>query len=247
MIIINSKQNQLIKYALSIKEKKGIVKHNECLVESEKLVFDLVNSNHKVSAILCSENKVEKFSYILNQFKGKIYYISEQISKHLADSVTPSGIFAFVGVPNNPTFDKQSNYLVLDNLQDPTNVGALIRSAKAFGYNNICILGGFFPYTYKVIRSSMGYVFDVNIINMTVEQLKSLNLPIYVGDMKGKDVSLIDKPKSPFAVAVGNEGQGISQQLFDICSNVVKIPMQNGVESLNASVSGGILMYNLLK
>ncbi len=245
-MVIKSTQNALIKYALTIKDKKGVVKYGECLVETEKLVKDLLASNHNVSTILCAEKFADKFKDITSNFKGKTYYISAEICRLLTDSVTPSGIFAFVKVPQ-PKAVTQSNFLVLENLQDPTNLGALIRSAVAFGFKNIYTIGGVFPYSYKVIRSSMGYIFDVNIIPTTLQELNKLNLPIYVGDMSGEDVGNVAPSSKPFGVAIGNEGQGVTKELKALATQLVKIPMQNGVESLNASVSGGILMYNLSK
>ncbi len=245
-MVINSKQNAIIKYAFSLKDKKGVIKNGECLVESEKLVKELIASKHTVSAVLCCETYAQKFAYILQAYKGKIYYISAEISKYLADSVTTSGIFAFVKLPNAPTdIVPNTNFLVLENLQDPTNFGALIRSARAFGYNTIYMIGGVFPYSYKTIRSSMGYVFDVEIINSTISELKGLNLPIFVGDMNGEDLSNVTKNTKRFGIAIGNEGSGASTQLKQLATRIIKIPMQNNVESLNASVSGGILMYNL--
>lgn len=244
-MIINSKQNSLVKYAMSIKDKKGVTKSGECLVESEKLVNDLVHSNHKVSSILVNSEKADKFAYITNAFKGKTYLVTPEICNYLADSVTPSGIFAFCSVPKNNIGKINGNFLVLENLQDPTNFGALVRSAKAFNFNNILAVGGVFPYSYKAIRSSMGYVFDVNFVNVTLEDIKNLNLPLFVGDMGGENIANIKKVVSPFGVAIGNEGKGVSDQLLAIATKVVSIPMQNGVESLNAAVSGGILMYHL--
>ena len=245
MTTIISKQNNIIKYALAIKEKKGVQKYGECLVESEKLVADLLLSRHTVSIILCDEHKTDKYSHILSKFKGKIYLISSDIAKYLADSVTTSGIFAFVKIPEQETLQVNSNFLVLENLQDPSNFGALIRSAKAFGFDNILMVGGVFPYTYKVIRSSMGYVFDVNISNVTLQDIHNLNLPIYTGDMNGENIKNVRRPNGIFGVAIGNEGNGISDELRKISKHIVSIPMNEGVESLNASVSGGIIMFYL--
>ena len=126
---------------------------------------------------------MDKFADILKIFKGKVYKINESISQYLTESVTSSGIFAFVKVNDNSKIvgDK---ILVLDNLQDPSNLGSIIRSAMAFDFKSIIMINGVYPYSAKVIRSSMRYVFDINIIsyvnskNETIEFEVKKYLPI---------------------------------------------------------------------
>lgn len=249
MEIISSKSNDIIKYAQNLKTKKYCAKYGECLVESEKVVHDLIKSNKMISTILVNEKKKDRYEYITNSFTGKIVYITDALSNYLCDTVTSSGIFAFAKVPENKI--KKDNFIVLENLQDPSNLGAIIRSARAFNYNNIIVIGGVFPYNYKVIRSSMGYVFDVNIVEMSYEDLseyvKRNNLLLYCADMDGFDVSETPSTSCNFGFVIGNEGNGVSLQMKNMCNSVVSIPMQNKVESLNASVSASIIMYMLNK
>lgn len=245
-MLISSKQNDIIKYANSIKEPKYAKKYGECIVESEKVVNELVCKGI-VSTLLIEQSKLEKYNYILDSFKGKVYEITESISNNLTESVTSSGIFAFVKIPNN-TEVVGDKILVLDNLQDPSNLGAIIRSAMAFDFKSIIMLNGVYPYSAKVIRSSMGYVFDINIISYNITQLidfldkKQYNL--ISADMSGKDLKDF-KPKYPLALVIGNEGNGVSPELKKLSKNIVRIPMSNNVESLNAGVSASIIMYKL--
>lgn len=247
MEIITSKSNPIVKYALSLKEKKHAVANCQCLVESEKIIHDLLTSKIKVSTLLISSDKITKFGYLTNAFDGKITYISPEIAKLLGETVTPSGVFALVDLPKNILSRK--NFLVLENIQDPSNLGAILRSAKAFDYSDIILLGGVFPYSPKVIRSSMGYVFDANIVEMTLDEfsdyLHSHNFMLYCADMDGFDVANTPKTSCKYGIAFGNEGNGVSLALKNLCNSVVTIPMQNNVESLNVSVSAGIIMYNL--
>lgn len=249
MEIITSKSNDIIKYANNLKTKKFCLKTGECLVESEKVVYDLIKSNKMISTLLIDSTKKERYDYITNKFTGKVVYITPALSNYLCDTVTSSGIFAFAKVPENRL--NKGNFVVLENLQDPSNLGAIIRSARAFNYNNIIMIGGVFPYNYKVIRSSMGYVFDINIIEMTHDELadyvKSNNMLLYCADMDGFDLSNTPATSCKYGFVIGNEGNGISLQMKNMCNSVLSIPMQNNVESLNASVSASIIMYMLNK
>jgi len=246
-MLISSKQNDIIKYANSIKEPKYIKKYNECFTESEKIVNELMLKD-MVSTILVENEKLEKYSYILKKFKGKVYEITSDISKLLTESITSSGIFAFVKVPNNQSV-VGDRVLVLDNLQDPSNLGSIIRSAMAFNFKTIIMNNGVYPYSAKVIRSSMGYVFDINIISCSntaqlIDFLSKNKYNLVSADMSGQELKSF-KPQYPLALVIGNEGNGVSDELRKMSSQVVKIPMNNGVESLNASVSASIIMYKL--
>lgn len=249
MEVISSKSNDIIKYAVGLKDKKHCIKSGECLVESEKVVHDLIKNNKMISTLLVNEKKRDRYEYITNSFTGKVVYITDALSDYLCDTVTSSGIFAFVKTPKNTL--KKGNFIVLENLQDPSNLGAIIRSARAFNYNNIIMIGGVFPYNYKVIRSSMGYVFDVNIVEMTYDELdeyiKGNNMLLYCADMDGFDVCDTPSTSCNYGFVIGNEGNGVSLQMKNMCNSVLSIPMQNNVESLNASVSASIIMYMLNK
>lgn len=245
-MLITSKQNNIIKYANSIKEAKYIKKYGECLVESEKVVKELVAKN-LVSTILVEENKVDKYDSILKNFTGKAYLINDSVSNYLSESITSSGIFGFVKIQENHEV-VGNKILVLDNLQDPSNLGAIIRSAMAFDFKSIIMLNGVYPYTPKVIRSSMSYVFDINIISMnTIQLVDFLNKNHYnlvCADMSGEELKMYKKPDK-IALVIGNEGNGVSDEIMRLANSVVRIPMSNGVESLNAGVSASIIMYKL--
>ncbi len=245
-MLITSKQNDIIKYANSIKEPKYVKKYGECLVESEKVVKELVGKG-LISTILVDVEKLDKYNYILKSFTGKIYEINSNISKYLTDSITDSGIFGFVKI-NECKEVIGDKILVLDNLQDPSNLGAIIRSAMAFNFKSIIMLGGVYPYSAKVIRSSMSYVFNINIISYNYPQLVDFleknNYNLVCADMSGEDLKTFNAPKK-LALVIGNEGNGVSPELRQLANSTVKVPMNNGVESLNASVSASIIMYKL--
>lgn len=242
--MITSKSNPIIKLANQIKEKKYSKENNLCLVETIKIVSQLYLKG-LITHILVIESKAQIFS---NYTNAKIEIISDNIGEYLSQSVTTDGIFGICKIDNNRDVD-YSKCLILDRLQDPTNIGAIIRSACAFGYKTIFAINSVYPYTYKVIRSSMGYIFDINYIDTSYEKIKEIkekwNISIITADMNGEILDTFQKPSSNFAIAIGNEGQGISSDMVSLSDNIVSIPMENNVESLNASISASILMYLL--
>ena len=249
MSIVTSKNNEIVKYAINIKDKKYSRLHGECLVETDKVIADLIANGVQISTILVVEDKQQKFNNILSNFSGKIVVIADTIARAITDSVTPSGIFAFAKIPTVNNAKLGSKVLVLDNLQDPANLGAILRSALAFGFTDILTINCTYPYSYKVIRSSMGYVFKIKMLDVTIEELKDLisaqNIQLICADMSGDDISKFTPNKANIAIVIGNEGKGVSSDVCALCSSTVSIPMKNNVESLNASVSASILMYYL--
>ena len=242
--MITSKSNDLIKQCLQIKQKKYSKELGLCLVESLKLVREL-NDKGLIETILVLESKLDSFK----NSKTKIEVISDSIAKYLADTVTTDGVFGICKIMESSgnSFDR---CLVLDRIQDPSNLGAIIRSACAFGFKTIFSINSVYPYSYKVIRSSMGYVFDVNIIDVSYEELKNFktqnNITLLSADMDGQDIAEVKLQKSSnMAIIIGNEGSGVSDEVVALSDMVVSIPMSNNVESLNASVSAGIMMYLL--
>ena len=244
-MVIDSKSNKIIAYAKKIQSKKYSQEFGECFLETEKIILERIAD---IKTILICDKFASKFSFVKN-FTGNIYYISESICEYLSESSNPSAIFAFIKIPQKQV-DK-GNFLVLDNIQDPNNIGAIIRSARAFGFNNIFAVNCAYPFCYKSIRSSMGYVFDVNYKSFAKDEFisfaKENNLKIICADMNGENIQNYNKgqTKSAVGICIGNEGHGISEEIKNLCFKTVSIPMQNNVESLNASVSASIIMFHI--
>ena len=246
-MVIESKSNKLISHIKKLQTKKYSQLYNECVIENEKIIFERIND---ITTILINNDYASKYDKLLQNFTGNIYYISKQICEDLSQASNPSAIYAIYKLTNKNNYEN-SNFLVLDNLQDPNNVGAIIRSARAFGYNKIYAINSVYPYLYKTIRSSMGYIFDVDFESISKDKFIELaikkDFKILCADMEGKDISSYSNNFNRFGICIGNEGNGVSDELVKICFETVAIPMQNNVESLNASVSAGILMFNLKK
>ena len=246
MLVISSRSNPIVHEAINLKDKKYIREKSLCLVESEKIVSEL-NEQHKITTIIVQNDKVDKFKHILDSFDGQIVYVTSGICEYIADSTTPSGIFGFAKISFNNTDIVSGNAIILDNLQDPGNFGSIVRSAYAFNFKDIFLIDSVFPYSFKVIRASMGYVFNVRIHDITYNDLKRLkhenDLHLIVADMDGVPVEQCNFDDKKVALVIGNEGNGISKTIKEMKFDTVSIPMQNNVESLNASISASILMH----
>jgi len=242
--MITSKDNNLVKLAYQIKDKKFSKKHKLCLIESIKVVSELYLRG-LITNILVTE---DKYPLMAKYTKVKIDIISDSIANYLSDAVTSDGVFGICSIRSSSNID-YSKCIILDRIQDPSNIGAIIRSASAFGYNTILSIDSVYPYTYKCIRSSMGYIFQVNYIDIDFEDLIKLknenNLYLISADMNGEIINECKVPSTNYAIVIGNEGQGISDDIMKISDKIIRIPMENSVESLNASVSAGIMMYIL--
>jgi len=240
--MITSKSNELIKKCFQIKQKKYSKKEGLCLIESIKLVRELSNKG-LIDTILVIE---DKFSKVNNFSCADIQIISNSIASYLSDAMTTDGVFGICRIPTTSNIN-YNRCLVLDKIQDPTNLGAIIRSACAFGYNTIYAIDSVYPYSFKSIRSSMGHIFNINYIETNLQSLLDIkrdkNINFYVADMDGE---LVDKiclsEESNLAIIIGNEGQGVSSSFMENSTTKIMIPMTRNLESLNASVSGAIIM-----
>lgn len=247
---ITSLNNPTVKFTASLKEKKEIISNKLCLVESEKIVCDLVNSGIELSRLFIEESKIEKYSDLIQKYESQTYKITKQVANKLSDTVTNAGIFALFKLPQKQNFEFNEKFLVIDNLQDPSNLGSIVRSALAFGFKNIVSINSVFPFIPKVIRSSMGYVFNVNFFNLTIEELaqakSKFDFKLVSANLNGNNLNNT-QINGVYGLIIGNEGNGVSKSLQELSDITVTIPMQNNVESLNASVSASIIMYNLTK
>ncbi|MGY3776949.1 TrmH family RNA methyltransferase [Helcococcus sueciensis] len=233
--VIKSSKNNLIKMINKLKKKKFRNEKNLFLIETRKMIDEAIKSNRNIEYIIQKEsNELVYDNSIL---------IEDKLFNEISNLVTPDGYMAIVSKYNE---DKLSeNILILDNIQDPGNMGTLIRSAEAFGYNTIISINSVDYYNEKVLRSTMGSIFRLNLIETNYEFINTLNdYKIYIADMNGEDFKEIESSQKK-AIVIGNEGNGISEEIKKIPHKLVKIPMQGKVESLNAAVSGSILMSTL--
>nr|WP_255813407.1 RNA methyltransferase [Acidaminobacter sp. JC074] len=165
--------------------------------------------------------------------------------KTLVETETPQGILAIVKIEEVPL--REGPVLFLDKIQDPGNLGTLIRTAEAAGFGGVILRKGCTdPYSQKSIRSSMGSIVSIPVLmGRDIDDLMKLDYKIYGAALEG------GKPYRDFTydvktlLIIGNEGNGITDEVLDICHERIYIPMKGDVESLNASIAGGILMFEI--
>ena len=239
-MIILSRQNPLVKELASLKEKKGRRRTGTFLVEGHKMVREAVASGMDVVRLILRED------YAGETYGLPAVRLGRDAFAAVCDEKTPQGIAAEVAIPLRSVQPAQGRCLLLDGLQDPANVGAIIRTAVAAGYEDVYLAGCADPFSPKSVRASMSGVFFARIMQGTQEEILSAiaGMSVIAADMGGEDVFSYVAPEM-FCLAVGSEGSGLSALVRSRADVTVRIPMDARTESLNAAVSAGILMYAL--
>ena len=246
MIKITSSSNKTYKYFKSLLQKKSRYESGEFVVEGIKSVRDAVASGKEISAIIISDEFAEEFDYGENE----IYEIPAPLFEKLCDTKTPQGIAAVIKMYETAGFepDMDGAYVYCDGVSDPGNLGTIIRTADAAGFSGVILSDTCADiYSPKTVRASMGSFFNINLIaGKTVEDLmkyKSMGFNLLGGALTDKTLDYRAAVyKKPTIIIVGNEANGISDEVLKICTSV-KIPIYGRAESLNAAMAAGILMY----
>lgn len=237
---INSKNNQFIKDLVKEAKNRFLL-----FLDTPNLVKEAISHNLGVKYILQSKNKT--FNFIESISADKVIFVSDEILKQFSFVENNAGIVGIFEFPKKQFENPVANYLVLDCVQDAGNVGTLLRSAKGANFNTVYLIDSASVTNPKVVRSSAGAVFDLNIFELTKEEfLKSFKKDnLYVATMDGSNIFEL-QIAVPVGVALGNEGKGISDEILMLAGNKkLSVPMENSLESLNVAVSGSIIMYNI--
>ena len=244
-MILTSKNNPLIKETASLKEKKGRKELGLFLVEGRKMTTECQKSNFVVERVFVAESYVGE-----NPFSDELSVcVSDDVFRFLSDEKTPQGIMCRVKIPDTSLLAPKGRCLFLDGVADPGNVGTILRTANAAGYERVYLTNECAdPFSPKSVRASMSGVFFTEICRGDRAEILSIldGFPIVIADMGGVDVFSFQPPKD-FALVIGNEANGVSNEIKNAAAHTVKIPMRNTQESLNAAVSAGIIMYVLQK
>jgi TrmH family RNA methyltransferase len=251
-----------LKELLKLKTQKGRKTQGRFLIEGMRLCEEMANSNWEAESVLLTRSFQNSSSgkKLLQKFERrnvKTLPVKPEIIKKLSDTITPQGIIAVVKIKKfslNELWSESSNIiLALDAIRDPGNVGTLIRTADAFGIDGVILsLDTVELYNPKVIRSTMGSIFHLPIfhevdLEKTIPQLKRQNFKIYGTDVKeGKDLDKLEY-SGKICLLIGNEAEGLNKNLLDLSDEIIRIPIFGRAESLNASVAGGILLYEITK
>ena len=239
--MITSLNNDTIKHFLKLKHKKYRDLYNEYLIEGEHLIKEAYKNNIIVELIVLRDIPLP---YDLPHI-----YVSNEIMKELSDLDNFNSYMA-VCKKKKPSTITGSKILLLDNIQDPGNLGTIIRSSKAFNIDTLVLSNDTVDlYNSKVLRSTQGIYNYLNIVRMDLKEainyLKKQNIPIYGTNVsKGVNVKSINNTEK-YALIMGSEGKGLKKQLEQLCDKNIYIPINKSVESLNVAIAASILLYEL--
>jgi len=256
MKIITSKDNPTYKSALKLTKKKHRDEQGMYLLEGVKPLEDALAMGINIRNIFVCEGFEDEFD-----FPAKVTLALERkLFENLSDTRTSQGVIAVVEKINysaeafaEVAGAENSNIVVLDRLQDPGNIGTVIRTAEAAGYKGILLISGSGDvYSPKVVRAAAGSLFRMPVIYIentqeAVKLLKSINKRIVTTSLDTETYYYEADLTKNIALVIGNEGQGVSGEFLDSSDIKIKIPMAGSIESLNAAVAAGILMYQSQK
>ena len=242
MLEITSSSNNKCKYVKSLSQKKSRQKYGEYTIEGIKSVSDALNSEREITALYVSDSffENEKFKYPKDI---SLYKVQDDVFMKMCDTKAPQGILAVVKIEDETDFtpDTEKSYIYCDCINDPGNLGTIIRTADAAGFDGVLLSDGCVDlYSPKTVRSSMGSFFNMRVVTgVSYEKLS---------EYKNSGFQLIGSAdmKKPTIIIVGNEANGISEDVQKMCQ-CVKIPILGKAESLNAGVAAAILMYELVR
>jgi len=186
---------------------------------------------------------------IFDRFKVKKFIVNEKIKNSISQTESPQGIFAIVKMKEFSIEFRDKRFVILDRIQDPGNLGTIIRTSDAAGFNTIILdKGSVDPFNPKVVRSSQGSLFHLKIINFDIkriiEELKDRGVKILGTSPKGDKVYTDVNIRDRLAIVFGNEAKGIRDEILSMCDETIRIPIYGRAESLNVSVSSGIILYH---
>lgn len=242
MDIITSVKNPNVLALRNLLEKKGREQADAFLAEGANLVGDMPAAE-TVFALYVREDCTEKFMHITKKATCPVYVLKTDVFNRAVDTQSPAGIAAVVMRKKEKPLTAPV-VLLLDGIRDPGNLGTLIRTAAATGYTDLVLAACADIYNPKTVRATMGGIFHVNAVCAARGALTALlaDYPVFGLDMQGENVFGFTPP-AKFALAVGSEAQGLSQEVRTAMQGALSVPMRGGhVESLNAAVSAGIAM-----
>lgn len=259
MEIIKSKDNKKIKYIRSLNAKKSRDEENLFIVEGIKLVNEAIKENAHIMYLIFNESTLNKteINELLNSSKKldiEIIICDDSVFNSVAETISAQGVLAVIKKNLNEKTINDYNFIVMcDRIQDPGNLGTIIRTADAFGPAAVLLNKGCVDaYNPKVVRASAGAIFRVPFIHENsdediINSLKNYNFKIFSTVVDSlysfDDIEKLEK----ICIVIGNEGQGVSQEIINNSHMCITIKMSGRAESLNASIAAGISIYEIRK
>lgn len=259
MILIESKQNTALRHLTRLgREKKYRRETGEMLCEGEKMLREALASNAKIGTVIARAGEENTaFSALLGKAEetgAKLYQAPDALFRSASDVETPQRVLFSCAQPQwgAKALAGQKHVLLLDGVQDPGNLGTILRSADAFALGGVVLCEGCAdPFSPKVVRATMGAIFRLPCPRLPLLEAAALlrqnGLHIYTAALRSDAVPIGAAPMENAAVIVGSEGAGVTQAALDAADGSVIIPMAGCAESLNAGVAASILIYEMTK
>lgn len=258
MNIISSKDNELVKNIKKLKDKKYRDLENVYIVEGIKMLKEAIVENASIKQIIICDD-CEKSDLISKEMMYEIakydcVYVTSKVFKYITEVQTPQGVMAIIEKNNR---DKEINYdediiVALDDIQDPGNLGTILRTIDSIGLSQVLISKGTAdPYNPKVVRSTMGAIYRVKVIECddlkeTLKEIKKNKFKILTTSLDDSK-SIYDIKYNKKVIVIGNEANGVEEEIVKLSDEKIKIPMLGKTESLNASVATGIVLYEYVR
>ncbi len=258
MQVITSKDNEIVKTIKKLKEKKYRDLNGQFIVEGIKMVAEAIEEKADIDTIVICEDCVndgtidKKLLYEIAKYK--CVYVKKNVFDFMSDVTNPQGILAVINKnqsKNSIRYDEDI-IVILDGIQDPGNLGTILRTIDSAGLKQVVISNETADcYNPKVVRSTMGGIFRVNVVRCDdlldkINEVKKNGYKVVVTSLGAKEsIYTIDYNKK--AIVIGNEANGVSKEVMDLADEKVIIPMLGKTESLNAGVATGIIIYEYVR
>lgn len=252
---ITSLQNPMIKLIKELQKKKAARKKNQLFIVEGIRAVQEIPKEIKIEYLVVSDTLDETVYNTLSA--REVLVLPEDLFCEISDTQTPQGMLAVVKMPNRTLEEMcalDGPYLILENLQDPGNLGTIVRTAHAFNFKGIFVTKGSVDlYSPKVVRSTMSSLFYIPImtdetIETYIEYLKAKGITLYTTALTEEAKPIQETVfEKRMALIIGNEGNGVSSYCLEETDHTVIIPMPGGAESLNASVAAAVCMYEMTR
>ena len=258
MQVISSKDNELIKHIKKLKDKKHRDESNEYIIEGVKLIEEAVKEKAKIKKIIVCEDTTRTYeipTHIMYEIaKYECVYVTNKVFASITQVTNPQGIMAIIekGDTNVQIDYTQDIIVALDDVQDPGNLGTILRTVDSIGLNQIIVSKGTADaFNSKVVRSTMGAIFRVKIIEVenlpqAIKEMRKHHFKLMVTSLQTEN-SIYDIKFNKKIIVIGNEANGVSKEIQEMADEKAKIPMLGKTESLNASVAAGVVMYEYVR
>ena len=258
MQVISSKDNELIKHIKKLKDKKYRDENNEYIIEGVKLIEEAVREKSKIKKVIICDDTTRTYeiptNVMLEIAKYECVYVTDKIFSSITQVTNPQGVMAIIEKnTEKQEIDYSEDIIVaLDNVQDPGNLGTILRTVDSIGLKQIIVTKDTVDaFNSKVVRSTMGAIFRIKIIetadlSQSIKEMRKHHFKLMVTSLQ-TDNSIYDIEFNKKIIVIGNESNGVSEEIQDMADEKAKIPMLGKTESLNASVAAGIVMYEYVR